>query len=265
MTTPMVEPVEAIAVLDEPSRRRLYDLVVASGEPVGRDDAAAALGMSRELAAFHLDRLVAVGLLETLFRRRGVRKGRGGGRPAKLYRRASHEVAISLPPRHYDIAAEDMATALDQLEGSSAVRAARAAAHDRGLADGRAARRGTGRSQSRGRKREGLLGVLASAGYEPTLDQATGTVTLRNCPYHALAQSHRDLTCGMNGAWAEGLVEALNVPMTVELAPEDGRCCVLFHSRRPTAGIAGSPVSGRSAPPRPRPAAGPTARRSRAP
>ncbi|HLO35721.1 MAG TPA: helix-turn-helix domain-containing protein, partial [Candidatus Deferrimicrobium sp.] len=85
------DPIGAVALLAEPTRRALYDLVVASGEPVGRDDAVAALGISRELAAFHLDRLVEAGLLETEYRRRSGRTGPGAGRPAKLYRRAERE------------------------------------------------------------------------------------------------------------------------------------------------------------------------------
>jgi hypothetical protein len=50
-TAPIDDSVAAMAVLDEPNRRRLYALVAANAEPVGRDAAAAALGISRELAA----------------------------------------------------------------------------------------------------------------------------------------------------------------------------------------------------------------------
>src|SRR5918911_20308 len=53
----------------------------------------------RDLAAFHLDKLVEAGLLEASFRRLGERRGPGAGRPAKLYRRGAGEVAASLPPR----------------------------------------------------------------------------------------------------------------------------------------------------------------------
>ena len=46
--------------------------------------------------------------------------------------------------------------------------------------------------------------VLRGAGYEPTIEAPDGTVSLRNCPYHEPASNHRELTCGMNFAWAEG-------------------------------------------------------------
>ena len=224
------DPIEAVALLEEPNRQRLYDLVAASHEPVGRDDAAAAaLGISRELAAFHLDRLVEAGLLETEYRRRSGRTGPGAGRPAKLYRRADREVAISLPPRHYDLAADLMATALDRLGGGSGAEAVAAVARERGTKVGVEARRNAGARPGRRRLLTALLDVLRGAGYEPEIETPTGTVCLRNCPYDALASDHRELTCGMNLAWAEGVVDGLGSPVSVELAPEPGHCCVVFH------------------------------------
>ena len=52
-----------------------------------RDQAAADLGIARSVAAFHLDKLADLGLLEVEFRRPPGRAGPGAGRPAKLYRR----------------------------------------------------------------------------------------------------------------------------------------------------------------------------------
>ncbi|MDT7792086.1 MAG: hypothetical protein QOD59_1522, partial [Mycobacterium sp.] len=37
--------ISAVAALDEPSRRRLYEYVVRQPDPVSRDEAAAALGL----------------------------------------------------------------------------------------------------------------------------------------------------------------------------------------------------------------------------
>jgi predicted ArsR family transcriptional regulator len=224
------DPVGAVALLDDPKRQRLYKLVVASDLPVGRDEAAGALGISRELAAFHLDRLVAAGLLETEYRRLGGRRGPGAGRPAKLYRRADREVVISFPPRHYDLAADLMATALDRLHGAAGAKAAAAVASERGSRDGAAARRNLGARSGRRRVLAGLEHVLREGGYEPHVDASTGTLFLRNCPYGDLAADHRELTCGMNLAWAEGVVDSLGSPVLAELAPEPGRCCVVFRT-----------------------------------
>jgi len=225
-------------VLAEPTRRGLYDLVVARREAMGRDEAAAALGVSRELAAFHLDRLVDAGLLSTEYRRLTGRTGPGAGRPAKLYRRAGGGVEFSLPQRHYERAAELMATALDRLGAATGLDAVARIARERGRALGaEAAERPEtttpGVRGSFGR----LLDLLRGAGYEPEVEPA-GDVCLLNCPYDALVQEHRDLICGMNVAWAEGVVEGLGTSdVAAELSPEPGRCCVVFH---PAAGAAGS-------------------------
>ena len=210
------DPIEAMALLDEPNRRRLYALIAGRRDPVGRDEAATALGISRELAAFHLDRLLRAGLLEAEYRRLGGRTGPGAGRPAKLYRRSSREIAVSLPARRYDVAATVMASALEALDGSTGVTAVTSVAHRRGVELGSAAR-----------GRDDLVGVMREAGFEPELD-ATGTMCLRNCPYDALAAEHRDLTCEMNLAWAQGVVEGLGSTATARLDPEPGRCCVVI-------------------------------------
>ena len=224
------DPIAQIGVLAEPNRQRLYDLVVHSGEPVGRDDAATALAMSRELAAFHLDRLVGAGLLETENRRRGGRSGPGAGRPAKLYRRAGREIVVSLPPRRYDLAADLMATTLAGLDAQAGVAALAEVAHERGVATGKDARRSAGPRPGRRRSLTALVETLVGAGFEPNLEQSSGTVSLRNCPYNALAIEHRDLTCGMNLAWAQGVVDGSGTQATVELDPAPGRCCVTFHT-----------------------------------
>ena len=88
--------IRAIALLDEPRRRRLYRYVLARRREVGRDEAARALRMSRALAAFHLDKLAEHGLLETSYRRLRHRRGTGAGRPAKLYRRSTRTLALAL-------------------------------------------------------------------------------------------------------------------------------------------------------------------------
>lgn len=226
------DPVAAVTLLAEPTRRRLYEFVIAR-EVVGRDAAAAALGISRELAAFHLDRLVAGGLLETSFRRLTGRSGPGAGRPAKLYSKSHREASFSLPVRRYDLVADVFATGLERLAedvGDETVsEAVQAPARDRGLAAGAEVRRLAGRGSSTKRRREALLTHLDQHGFEPTTDSSTGAITLSNCPYRTTANAHRDLTCGMNLAWAQGIVEAAgDVGVIPRLDIQPGRCCVVF-------------------------------------
>ena len=144
----------------DPVRRELYRWVVAQAEPVSRDQAASGAGVPRHTAKFHLDRLVADGLLETEFRRLTGRRGPGAGRPAKLYRRSARQVSLTLPPRQYELAAQIMAAALDG--GGNPERSP--------PPPPRWAPGGTS---------------LEALGYEP--HERDGVVELLNCPFHALA------------------------------------------------------------------------------
>ncbi|MEU7699880.1 helix-turn-helix domain-containing protein, partial [Streptomyces sp. NPDC039028] len=63
------QDIDAIAMLQDPVRRRLYAYVVAQGREVGRNEAAEATGVARTLAAHHLDKLTGAGLLESGSRR----------------------------------------------------------------------------------------------------------------------------------------------------------------------------------------------------
>jgi predicted ArsR family transcriptional regulator len=110
---------EAIALLQDPVRRSLYEDVVAQGREVSRNEAAEAAGLQRTLAAFHLDRLATAGLLEVGYRRLTPRGGPGAGRPAKLYRRAKTERTYSAPPRDYGRAARVFAEAIGRADRHS--------------------------------------------------------------------------------------------------------------------------------------------------
>jgi predicted ArsR family transcriptional regulator len=215
----------ALAALAEPLRRRLYLHVAAQGSPVSREAAAAAMGVPRSVAAFHLDKLAELGLLEVEYRRPPGRRGPGAGRPAKLYRRSTKEVSFSVPERHYDVVASLLAQALlDACDHDLAPAEALAAvAHDYGRAIGREAK--VGGRLSRRKLLERLTGVLAAHGYEPHLED--GVVTLCNCPFRAIAEEHRDLVCTMNVELMTGLLEALGVPeASAQLDSAPRRCCV---------------------------------------
>ena len=58
----------AIAVLADDLRRRMYEFIRRADGPVTRDEAAAAVGISRKLAAFHLDKRALTLACETLER-----------------------------------------------------------------------------------------------------------------------------------------------------------------------------------------------------
>ena len=126
--------VSGVGALAEPARRALYLYVVAQPEPVSRDQAAAGAGLPRHTAKFHLDKLVADGLLDTEYRRLSGRRGPGAGRPTKLYRRSGRQVAVTLPPRHYDLAGQILARAVEDAarDGVPVLQAVQRAAVDAG-------------------------------------------------------------------------------------------------------------------------------------
>lgn len=206
----------ALAALGEPLRRTLYHFVAGCDHAVSRDEAAEAAGVSRSAAAFHLDRLVEDGLLETEFRRLGDRRGPGAGRPAKLYRRAGCAIEVSLPARRYAFAADLLAAAVvrssDSGEPVEAVLAD--VAHARGARLAEAATAGGS-----------AVDVLAREGYEPRVDGCD--VVLANCPFHTLAADHPALVCGMNLALLRGFAGALpEAGWEARLEPWAGHCCV---------------------------------------
>jgi predicted ArsR family transcriptional regulator len=225
--------IEAIAFLDEPARRALYDAVVGAARPLSRDEAASAAGVTRSLAAFHLDKLAGAGLLDIEYRRLSGRTGPGAGRPSKLYRRGSREIGVLLPDRHYEVPAELLATALEQLAGPTPPDALRSAAHDLGERIGVAARRQSGPRPSRRRLRETLEEALEARGYEPG-ETPSGEIRLRNCPFHALVADHRDLVCNMNLALADGILDGLGEDrLSARLDPQPGQCCVAISATSP--------------------------------
>jgi predicted ArsR family transcriptional regulator len=219
-----VTEISVIALLDDPVRRGLYEYVCARGEGVSRSEAAAATGIQRTLAAFHLDRLAEAGLVEVTFARPAGRSGPGAGRPAKLYRRAAAEHQVSVPPRDYRAAAELLADVVDLTGAEPELQRS---AHRRGAAAGRAARReAPGLSDD-----ELVTGALTAQGYQPYHDG--GDVRLRNCPFHLLAGRHPPLICGMNLALLEGLLSGAGAGgLTARLDPRPGECCVVLEASK---------------------------------
>lgn len=215
----------ALAALAEPLRRRFFLLMASSTEPVSRDAAAEALGVSRSVAAFHLDKLAEVGVLDVEYRRPPGKSGPGAGRPTKFYRRTERELDFSVPERRYDVAAAILAQAMSEARTRAVPidDALRVTARDFGRAIG------TGIDDASddpgANELERVLSILQAHGYEP--ERRGNTVTLQNCPFHALAEEHRELVCGMNLDMLTGLLEGASAPhLTARLDPAPGRCCV---------------------------------------
>jgi predicted ArsR family transcriptional regulator len=237
--SPGGQDLASLSSLDDPLRRRLYEVVTSRPGPVSRDEAAAAAGIGRALAVYHLDKLVESGLLTASYQRPPGRSGPGAGRPAKVYARSDREFAVTVPPREYELAARLLVQAVEADPSDRSRTALAGAARRLGTELGSAFRPAAGEGDAAGRDAAGpeagerdVKGVLTQQGYEPCCG-ADGVIRLRNCPFHQLAEQHRELVCGMNLALVEGLVEGLGADgWHPALDPRPGQCCVAIGGDR---------------------------------
>ena len=219
---------QALATLSDPRRREVYDHVAVHDGPVTRDEVSAALAMSRSLAAFHLDKLADIGLLDVSFARSPDRPaGRGAGRPSKRYQLSDLDVGISIPPRRYDIVGRILARTLgaEGKGGAPADHAWETARQEgRRLAEGYL----EGGTALRGTMTGLVQQVTADCGYAPA--SGGGHIRLRNCPFHSVADAMPGLVCTVNHGFLTGVLEGLGADVGMVAERVDHRalgcCCV---------------------------------------
>lgn len=220
--------IHSISALDDPVRAAVFDHVDRSHAEVSRDQVAAALGVTRRMAAFHLDRLADGGWLQVTYRRLTGRTGPGAGRSSKLYRRSDRHVEVSIPARNYELMARLLASAVQQRGVAGALSELAPGAREFGASIGGAARERAGQNANETQVTTALLAELTGQGFEPVVDP-TGDVRLRNCPYHDMARENTDLVCGVNLALMQGVTQGLDAThVAATLEPQDGMCCVAF-------------------------------------
>jgi predicted ArsR family transcriptional regulator len=222
----------AVGALEDDLRRRMYIFIRHQGRPVSRDEAAAHVGISRKLAAFHLDKLVERGLLTAHYARLPGRSGPGAGRSSKLYQTSDLEVDVSIPERRYDIVGEIMVAALADDSKESPREIARHIAYERGHAIGQEIK---AELHLRPPGFERALAIaeekLADYGYEP-YRVGEGGISLRNCPFHELSRRAPALVCGLNREFIDGFLRGLgNNSVEARLEPNPGECCVKLRAK----------------------------------
>jgi predicted ArsR family transcriptional regulator len=227
------ESIKAVAVLGDDLRRGMYRFVRTARRPVTRDETAAAVGVSRKLAAFHLDKLVDAGLLHDGFA--GADGGRKVGRRPKVYQPADVDIRVAIPARNPDLLAGILVDAVVTAGENEPARAAALRV---------ATRRGTELGVAeRERIRPGRLGperaltvterLLAGYGFEPRRAGPT-RLRLRSCPFHPIAERAPDLVCGLNRAFLQGILDGLRAPAAhAAFAPAAGECCVELRQAPP--------------------------------
>lgn len=218
--------IDSVSVLGEDSRRRMFAFIRHAHRPVTRDEAAESVGISRKLAAFHLDKLVDAGLLRARYGVPGA--ARRVGRQPKVYEVADTEIRINIPDRRHELLAELLLTAvLTEQDDENAVQAALRTARERGSGLGTAERttscpgvRGTAAGLAACER------MLEQHGFEPTRP-SPDRLRLHNCPFHPFAGRAPELVCGMNHAFVTGYLQGLQITgVRAALAPRPDACCV---------------------------------------
>jgi predicted ArsR family transcriptional regulator len=218
------EALVAVASLRDPIRSRLYRYVGRALGPVGRDEAATAVGVSRATAAFHLDKLVTLGLLRAEYRRLSGRAGRGAGRPSKVYRRSRRQFSVSLPKREHELLARLVSGAMADAGVPWVDRTAR----DFGRALGARSKGRVRTSAGRRRLADCVEDVMEELGFEP-VRSASGPVFARNCPFDPLSRQYPEVVCRTSLAIVEGIVDGVAADaFSVRREAEADRCCVVI-------------------------------------
>ena len=217
-----------LAVLSEEMRWRLYAFVRTAHRPVSREEAATSTGISRKLAAFHLDKLVGAGLLRARYD--APLKPRRAGRTPKTYEPSGADITITIPARRHDLLAGILVDAILSADsGEAPLAAATRVARARGVEHG---------AGHRERLRPGRLGperaltvageILDEDGYEPQREGPT-QLRLLNCPFYPLNVRAPDVVCAINHAYLSGLLEGLGATSVQAVPdPEPNSCCVML-------------------------------------
>jgi predicted ArsR family transcriptional regulator len=211
--------ISAVAALDDDLRHGMYVFIRQARRPVTRDEAAAAVGISRKLAAFHLDKLVKAGVLRS--RTEAVGGIRRVGRTPKVYEPTDTDIRVTIPERRHEVLAGILVDAvLTEHDDEKAVDAAVRVAGEHGQELGAASRTNSEDALTLAEE------VLTQHGFEPARPEPS-CVRLRNCPFHPLAGRAPDLVCGINLAFLQGFLDGLGTPtVRAVLTPRAGECCV---------------------------------------
>ena len=212
------------AALGDPTRRSVFFAVRAAGSEQSKDEVAAAVGIERRLAGFHLDKLVEQGFLEADFRRDEDRAGPGAGRPPKRYRLPDSEVLLALPERHYELLAALLLRAAAEGGSGTPQDVLERVGFDFGYEVGRAeaAAGGTGPGATASEAIQDVVRLLSRYGFAA---RAQGEDTLRACacPFEEIAFDDPERICGLDRAIWRGMLAAFAPDATLRVATTRAR------------------------------------------
>ena len=225
------------AALGDPTRRRVFFAVRAAGDDRSKDEIAAAVGIERRLAGFHLDKLVECGFLAADFRRPAGRSGPGAGRPTKRYRVADADVLTALPERHYDLLASLLLRATRERGDGDGQQSLERVGYDFGFEVG-LAEVAAGSGAPGASLTEALAGVVRLLSRYGFAARAEGEGSLRACacPFEELAFDDPERICGLDRAIWRGMLAAFapdaTLRVTTTRAGGDDACVATVHAEK---------------------------------
>jgi predicted ArsR family transcriptional regulator len=212
------------AALGDPTRRRIFFVLRAAGREQTKDDVAAAVGIDRRLAGFHLDKLVEQGFLEADLRRAEGRAGPGSGRPPKRYRLADAEVLVALPERHYELLAALLLRATGRADSGSPQDVLERVGYDFGyevgLAEAAAGRTVPGDGVSAAV--QDVVRLLTRYGFAARPEGDSGLRACA-CPFEELAFDDPERICGLDRAIWRGMLAAFAPDATLRVSATRAR------------------------------------------
>jgi predicted ArsR family transcriptional regulator len=196
------EPDDRNDVLAQPTRRRVFALLVELGGRAYVDDLAAGLDMHPNGVRVHLSHLLDAGLVT----RRPVR--RGPGRPRDQWAVAPAARPGGEPPESYRPLARWLAAAIPTTpERLNEVESA-------GRTIGR-----TMKTPADATPGEVIVDALAAAGFQPQVtdgDEEHWTCRLTNCPYRESAVENPHVVCALHRGITLGLLDQVAPSATLE-------------------------------------------------
>jgi predicted ArsR family transcriptional regulator len=220
------------AVLADGTRYRIYrSIVERPGAEVTVAETAERFSLHPNVARMHLTKLEHADLLVT-----SLRKGAGGGRPARLYRLAEKGAVFAAPPRRYDFLAD---LALKVLAETLDAERIAGICHMAGVEAGRAfALNNPDRRATDGvALAEIVLEITEQSGLFPEVSWSERELALdvRNCVFKELSTAHPDFVCNMHQPYMEGVIEALaresgapHLEADTSISRGDDRCRLRF-------------------------------------
>lgn len=218
----------------DPTRRAIYLFIHENADGVTASAVAEQFDLHPNVARHHLDKLVAGSHIEVALQRPGPDGRSGAGRPSKVYKGVTPEIALDLPLRHDDVLIALLGKALAELGPKRAEELAEEVGMSFGRTMAGATTVGTS-ADSQHRSFQSALHTVADAltahGFAAHAEGADDELRIvaEHCPFGGAAIEH-PVICAVDRGMVRGMLESLYgghlVTETTLSLPTGGEHCV---------------------------------------